>query len=209
MPILPYCVALTRPDTLSIKGVGQSEVHRLEQDSLTALYSDVERSAISPKTFQQTAVEFHNVVHSVFANAGVVPFRFPTWLTHAELAAHLREESRRYCSFLTEHAEHVQMELRIIRASSDLPKASTSTGTEHLRSRAAQVRQMHTAAEELKLLLSAEVIGWRERESPEGLRLYALVGRNRVASFRERLSGCEHGVGLRWSGPWPATGFLD
>jgi hypothetical protein len=185
-----------------VTGVRGAEVLATNVGELTALYSEIEKEQIVPEQFQDAALEFHRVVHAAFANAAVVPFRFPTWISTEELADHLRDQAERYRSFLTQYADHVQMELRLTLAPGDMDRASS--GTEHLRARAAQLHQVENAAEEVRRLLAGDVIQWRERDIPEGKRLFALVKRADVASFRERLSG----RGLSWSGPWPAMEFL-
>src|SRR5205807_10120771 len=117
---------------LPAKGIRGSQIYRLTQDALIALYSQIEKSEISAENFQQAALEFHDVVHAVFGHAAVIPFRFPTWLTEPELGAHIGKESKRYQDFLTQHADHVQMEVRIALTSGEA-SAGTASGTEHLR----------------------------------------------------------------------------
>ena len=203
MLLLPYCVVLTKCLGKSpVKGIHGAEVRTAVVGELTVLYSEIEKERILPEQFQDAALEFHRVVHAAFANAAVVPFRFPTWISTEELADHLKLEAERYRLFLTHHADHVQMELRLRLTAGETQRPST--GTEHLRARAAQLRQAENAAREIKQLLADYVIEWRERDIPEGKRLFALVKRGDVASFRERLSG----RGLSWSGPWPAMEFL-
>lgn len=208
MPVLPYCILLhdsaaSVPET----GVLNSRIHRLREGDLLAPYSELSRNAVSPTAFQPAALEFHWVVRAVFDRAAVVPFRFPTWLTPPELSKHLQHESQRYTTFLTQHAEHAQMEVHLTPSTSS-PKSTTS-GTAHLRARAAESSQLRKTAEDLKILLSSEVIEWRQRDTPQGVRLYALVDRDKVTGFRERLSNREHDVSVRWSGPWPAMEFLE
>ena len=208
MPVLPYCVLLHDSATsIPETGVLKSSIHQVNEGVLLATYSELLRGDISAKMFQPAALEFHKVVHAIFDKAAVVPFRFPTWLTASELSAHLQQESQRYTTFLIDHAKHTQMEVRLT-ASASSPTSSTS-GTAHLRARAAESRQLRNTAEALKNLLSAEVIEWRERDSPQGARLYALVDRAHITDFRERLSRLEHEISMRWSGPWPATEFLE
>jgi Gas vesicle synthesis protein GvpL/GvpF len=207
MAALPYCILLSKSLVdVPPKGICDDGIQRLTQGSLVALYSQIERTDISAPNFQQAALEFHEVVHAVFRYAAVVPFRFPTWLSETELAVHLREQWARYEDFLTQHAQHVQMEIRIELPTSEASQPASS-GTEHLRKLATQSRELHSEKEKLKELFSAEVIEWRERELPRGLRMYALVERNRVASFRERLSGRD--PTLSHSGPWPAMEFFN
>ena len=202
MFILPYCVLLTNSaGQLPSKGVRDAAVHARNAGNLTLLYSEMEPSEIAADTFQRSALEFHHVVQAAFANVAVIPFRFPTWLSKQEMTEHLEKESLCYQLFLTEHAEHVQMEFRVATRSDQGP---ASSGTEHLRMRADRLREVGKAAEELRSLLAADVVDWRERDAAEGKRLFALVERSRVARFRERLSE----RGIRVTGPWPATEFL-
>ena len=207
MAALPYCILLSKSLVdLPPKGIRDGAIQRLTQGSLLALYSHIEKTDISALNIQRAALQFHEVVHAVFRHAAVVPFRFPTCLSETELADHLREQSARYEHFLTQHAQHVQMEIRIELPTGEASQPASS-GTEHLRKRATQSHELHSNKEKLKQLLSAEVIEWRERELPNGLRIYALVERNRIASFREKLSG--HDTTLSHSGPWPAMEFLE
>jgi|SRR5579859_2232932 len=209
MPVLPYCILLANPRLeLPVRGVEDSEIHVIAVDRLTALYSEVEKSRLSAQTFRQDALAFHDVVHEVLGRTAVVPFRFPSWLTLTELTAHLRKESERYERFLSTHAEHVQMELRLAIQAPSISERPASSGTEHLRGRAARTRQLHETADEFRRSLASEVIEWREREVPEGLRLFGLVHRDQVVAVREKLGGRGPDVSVRWSGPWPATEFL-
>ena len=209
MPVLPYCIFLENPRLeLPVRGVQGSDIQIIAVDRLTALYSEIQKSRLSASTFQQDALAFHDVVHGVFGHAAVVPFRFPSWLSLTELTDHLRKESERYERFLNIHAEHVQMELRLAAPAPSLSDRPASSGTEHLRGRAARTRHLRESADGFRQLLAAEVIEWRERDLPEGLRLFGLVHRDHVASLREKLGGRGSDVSVRWSGPWPATEFL-
>jgi hypothetical protein len=207
MAVLPYCILLPESRTgIPEKGIRDSEIQQLTNGSLLVLYSQIDTNEISAQNFREAALEFHNVVDAVFKHAAVVPFRFPTWLSEPELAAHLREESARYQDFLTHHAGHVQMEIRLA-LPTDKTSQCASTGTEHLRQRASQIRELHNAKDKLKHLLSAEVIEWRDRELPNGLRVYALVERNAVPAFREKLT--RHERTTSHTGPWPAMEFFE
>ena len=206
MPILPYCVLLTKVlGELPATGLLDERVQTETHGELAVVFSELEKSRITSQNFQQAALEFHRVVHSLFEHAAVIPFRFPTWLSAGELRAHVETESTRYQAFLTGHQDHVQMEMRVTQSSAGASERPAASGTEHLRIRAAQLHKLERAVEELKYLLSAEVLAWRQRDTPEGKRLYALVERRHVPSFREKLSN----HAMRCSGPWPATEFLN
>jgi len=210
MQVLPYCILLANPTLeLPVHGVQDFEIQIIAADRLMALYSEIENNRLSAQTFQKDALAFHNVVHGVFASTAVIPFRFPTSLSLTELTGHLRKESERYERFLNIHAEHVQMELRLAAPAPALADRPLRSGTEHLRGRALRQRRLGDAADELRQLLSAEALEWRERDTPEGVRLFALVRRDRVPGFRERLGESGPELSVRWSGPWPATEFLS
>jgi len=206
MVLLPYCIVLgLNPEMFPKFGVRGAEVHSLAESGLAIAYSQIDKDGISAETFQKSALEFHDVVHAIFEQSAVVPFRFPTWLSESELREHVREHSSRYQTFLQQHREHVQMEVRIRVAPQAI--SESATGTEHLRSRAARLRQMEEGRKSVEQALSGEALAWRLREIPEGLRLFALVERRRIVSFREKLA--KFGPALGGSGPWPATEFLE
>ncbi|HWC20323.1 MAG TPA: GvpL/GvpF family gas vesicle protein, partial [Terriglobales bacterium] len=169
MSILPYCIIVSGNADLSAEvGVRNARVEYLEEAGLAVAYSQIDKTDISAGNFQQAALEFHAVVHAIFTQSAAVPFRFPTWLTETELRQHLRSESARYKSFLFQHANHVQMEARIRLAAE--PLHPSSSGTEHLRARADQLRKLRDVAEQTKQAVCAEAVQWLERETPEGVR---------------------------------------
>lgn len=204
MPLLAYCILLeSGAINFPAEGVLRSKLAPNAEAGLIALCSEMGRTAISASNFQRVALEFHRVVQTVFAEKAVVPFRFPTWLSANELKTHLREEAARYQDFLTRHADHVQMEVRIVNSERNTPEATS--GAEHLRARAAQLRALSEQAKEIEHQLAHVAIEWRARENPAGLRLYALVARTNVDAFREKLNR----ISVRASGPWPAAEFFE
>lgn len=209
MPALPYCVLLADSGmAIPPTGVAQSPIASVRHGELLTLYSEMEKIAISPSSLKDAALEFHNTVHAVFRQTAVVPFRFPAWLSIPELEVHLAQQSSRYESFLREHRDDVQMEVRVLLASTQASGLTPRSGTEHLRSRAAQYRRLARIGAKVRQMLGPEVSEWRERETPEGLRLFAFVRREYVQAFREKLGGQKSDVHVRHSGPWPATEFL-
>ncbi len=204
MPLLAYCVVLDdRATKLPCEGVLGARIELVAESGLIALCSEIERSAISSGNFQQAALEFHCAVQAVFAAKAVIPFRFPTWLSTEEMRAHLRQESPRYQAFLAKHADQVQMEIRI--QTEPAVPISAASGTEHLRARAAQMRKLSDQAQQIKNLAADARIEWRDRATSDGIRLFALVLRSSIQSFREKLNS----VPARITGPWPATEFFE
>ena len=204
MSLLAYCIVLDDGATkFPSEGVMGWRIELIAQSGLVALCSEMERGAISAGNFQQAALEFHRVVQAVFASKAIIPFRFPTWLTAEEMRAHLRQESVQYKDFLVKHADHVQMEIRIQAEAATL--TSAASGTEHLQARAARLRNVKDQAEQIKNVVADMAMAWRGRETPDGMRLYALVSKRSIEGFREKLNS----VPVRISGPWPATEFFE
>ncbi len=204
MPLLAYCIVLDDGGrNFPSEGILASKLQSISESGLIALCSELERNSISVGNFQQAALEFHHVIQAVFAETAIIPFRFPTWLMEEEIKSNLRQESARYKDFLRKHADHVQMEVRI--QARAVTTTKPTSGTEHLRRRAAEIGRLNEQTSELKTLLGNTVIEWRNREVPDGVRLYALVSRKSVEDFREKLRL----GGVRASGPWPATEFLE
>jgi hypothetical protein len=99
------------------------------------------------------------------------------------------------------------MEIRVI-AKVEVPAAQGS-GTQYLRMRSTSAQQVRAAEDVLKAEIGQSVSDWRERPTPDGLRLFALVDRAKTAEFRERLSrAANQNISSRVTGPWPATEFL-
>src|SRR5581483_11254279 len=157
MPLLAYCILL---DGGAIKfpaeGVLGSKPEPIAKAGLIAICSKMEPTVISAGNFQPAALEFHRFIQAVFAERAVIPFRFPTWLSLDEIKAHVRQESSRYKEFLIRHADHVQMEVRI--ASQERSTPQGSTGAEHLRARAAQIRAVGEQAKQVRHQLADTVI---------------------------------------------------
>lgn len=202
--LLAYCIVLEEgPTVYPSEGVLDSKIVPVAESGLIALCAELERSSISATNFQRSALEFHRVVQAMLVEKAVVPFRFPTWLSADEMRAHLRQASAQYRDFLLRHADHLQMEVRVSKRAVNSP--AVTSGAEHLRAKAAQLRAVMDQADEIKNLVSEEVIEWRQRETVDGVCLYALIARKSVEQFRETLNRSA----VRASGPWPATEFLD
>lgn len=182
---------------------------QLEEAGLTVAYSQLDSQSVGGERLQQSALEFHRVVHAIFARQAVVPFRFPSSVDECELREHLRAHSGKYLKFLREHANDVQMEVRITFAANDSSTPAAS-GTEHMRQRLARSTQLRAAADAIRQH-SPETIEWLDRETASGVHLFALVPRGSVFPFRDRLARFDSAreIQIRVSGPWPATEFLE
>lgn len=205
--VLPYCIFLPNALEHPTAGVRGAAIRLLQEEGLAVAYSRVEPAELSQNGLQQTALEFHNVVHAIFARLAVIPFRFPTFLSEEQLRDHLKKESNSYLLFLRRHPDHVQMEIRVSLETMTGTRATTGTG--YMTQRLAQRRSLVRASEELRRVLSDHLREWRIREQRDGMRLFAMIDRESISILRRLAKSVQlRDVRVRVSGPWPATEFL-
>ena len=205
MAILPYCVVLAN---LKVKkpqvGVDGERVEALKLESLCALYSDFDDSALAPDTLRQSALEFHRVIASVFRQMALVPFRFPNLLkTREELESHLRANLQKYQAFLERTRDAVQMEI-VLPNTSPAPVSveSKTSGAEYLREKQQRSRPHAEPSSALLEKIKELVLATKTTD----MRLYLLVPRDQIEALRGHLNGFQE---IRISGPWPAAEFLE
>lgn len=227
MPLLPYSVFLADNAELPRTGVEDRVVHRLDLDDLTVIYSELGTDEISRNNFKEAAFGFHEVVHAVFEQRAVIPFRFPTFLTEAELRNHLDKESQQYANFLRAHAHDVQMEIRIYRTEvprnamdeaksllddlQTVARSKPANGTEYMMRLLELKMPLQNTAREVQRISEHLVHEWKTDESRDAIRLFALIPRKDIDNFRDRLSQRvveRADTHMRVTGPWPATDFF-
>lgn len=189
-------------------GVQGATVEQICDSGLCCFFSQIERLASEPAAVKASALQFHHVVSSVFTHAAVIPFRFPTLVADAnELTSHLREHAAEYRHALGRLYGMVQMEVRI---SVTAPDANRESGAQYLRSRQGRHAQLREAASNVRNATQSAVGDWRERETNQGWRCYALVARSQLAKFQEVIRSVEapDGLQITVTGPWPATEFI-
>jgi len=184
-------------------------VEQLCDSGLCCFYSQLERLVPDPPSVKQAAFQFHGVVTSVFDQAAVIPFRFPTLVAQLdELRSHLQENSAEYREALVRLRGLVEFELRVIMRP-DAPHLPS--GTEYLRTKQGRDQMVRAHASNIRQYTQEVLAGWREREIKDGRRCYALVARSDVPMFLHMIRFVDGPVGIetRVSGPWPATEFIS
>ncbi len=207
---LAYCAFLDRSGiSLPQSGVEKAPIQLLESGSLRVLWSEIPWP-FQPEHLQQNAVEFHEVVHHVFRQAAVIPFRLLSTFEDCELLEKFVTEHRQsFSSDLQRLEPFVQME-SVVYVIAERPGPAAS-GTEYLQARAQQARAVRAHAERLSEALSPVSSEVRLRENKNGTRLFALVERGGEQAFREAVQAVEipKGLSRRISGPWPAAEFMS
>lgn len=209
--ILAYCSFRHAPElTLPAVGVNAAPVQVAGSGELRVLWSEVEWP-FDPERMQKSAVEFHGVVHQVFNQATVIPFRLlSVFEGQPAFTAFISENELHFLEDIERLKNSVQMECVVYPAPSR-PDVDRSSGKAYLEQKAVAMRSSEGFAQAVRdavAHLSREV---RVREAKSGTRIFVLVERGRENDFRQAVSAVaipEH-LSRRMSGPWPAAEFLS
>lgn len=209
--ILVYCGFRQSPQlALPASGVNAAPVQVAAADELSLLWSEVDWP-FDPERMQKSAVEFHEVVHQVFKQTAVIPFRLlSVFENQSAFSAFAAENRARFMEDLDRLKDFVQMECVIYPAPSQT-QVDRSSGKAYLEQKAVALRSSEgfaQATQEAVAHLSREV---RVREGKNGTRIFVLVERGRENDFRQAATAVPIPTHLsrRTSGPWPAAEFLS
>jgi hypothetical protein len=207
--ILVYCGFEHGPQiSWPTAGMQAAPVKVMELGALRLLWSEVEWP-FDPERTQQSAVEFHGVVHHIFKQAAVIPFRLLSiFEDEAAMRAFAVENQERFLEDLERLKHFVQMECVVYPAPQ---REDRSSGKAYLEQKAGVLRSAEGFAQAVRdavAHLSREV---RVRETKNGTRIFVLIERGGENDFRSAVSAVampEH-LSRRISGPWPAAEFLS
>jgi Gas vesicle synthesis protein GvpL/GvpF len=189
-------------------GVAGAVIESLAEAGVRCFYSRVESVGGNAERFRSEAQQFHAVLRQVLDHAALVPFRFPTLVeTEQDVYEFLAAHAAAYLEDLKRLRGRVQMEIRI---RVDLQAAAPPSGKAYMECRVAQRRALEGHAEAVLAAIGELITQWQVRNDGDGLRCYALLPRERVATFEERMRRLSpvQGATLMVSGPWPASEFL-
>jgi response regulator RpfG family c-di-GMP phosphodiesterase len=209
--VLAYCGFLQN-ETLALPrtGVNQSPVQVLAEDQLRLLWSEVEWP-FEQTRLQQSAVDFHEVIHQIFRHVAVVPFRLLSIFDDPRsLQSFTREHAAAFIEDLERLRDFVQMEAVIYVIRERAPE-DASSGRAYLEQKARLQRlttEHASAVEDAIKAVSPEV---RVRDVKTGRRIFALVQRGEENRFRAAVESIAvpNSVSRRTSGPWPVSEFLS
>lgn len=209
--ILVYCGFRQSPElVLPTLGVNAAPVQAAALDELAMLWSEIEWP-FAPERMQKNAVEFHEVVHQVFRQTAVIPFRLlSVFEDQAAFTAFAAKNREQFLQDLDRLKDFVQMECVIYPAPSQT-QVDRSSGKAYLEQKAVALRSSEgftQATQDAVAHLSREV---RMREGKNGTRIFVLVERGRENDFRQAVTAVPIPTHLsrRMSGPWPAAEFLS
>ena len=208
---LAYCGFCHRPEiSLPASGVQSATVKVMAAGELSLVWSEVEWPFV-PERMQKSAVEFHEVVHHLFRQVAVVPFRLLSVFDHeSALAAFIAEHGRAFVEDLERLKDCVQMECVIYPAPGRM-EANAGSGAAYLQAKAKLLRAQDEHVHAVRESLGAVARDVRVREGKNGVRVFVLTTRGRESEFRSAIERVP-APGLlsrRMSGPWPAAEFLS
>ena len=209
--ILAYCAFQYKPEvSVPSMGVKAAPLQVASFAALRLLWSEVEWP-FNPAEMQKNAVEFHGVVHHVFGQTAVIPFRLlSVFENEAALKAFAAEHQERFRDDLERLKQFVQMEC-VVYPAPGKGVEDKSSGTAYLEQKAGLLRAIEHQVENVRHALadlSHQVV---VREAKSGHRMFVLVERGREEAFRAIVKGIAvpEQLSRRTSGPWPAAEFLS
>jgi Gas vesicle synthesis protein GvpL/GvpF len=214
MPLLAYCMMETSAAAVEMPsaGVGGARVEELQESGLRCCFSRFEsREHLFRITAVESALAFHHVLQTLFRQATLISFRFPTVVENEEeLRQHVRAHAPQYIEALSRLRHMVQMEIHIRTGQATGAGSRVGSGREYLEHRKAQIAERKEMAERFNRATRPWVVEWRERQTDGGMRCYALLRRDVVSSFLQAAQALSQNLpGTRLSGPWPPAEFLE
>jgi len=104
------------------------------------------------------------------------------------------------------------MDVRIIfKAPENVNTSSFKSGTGYLEGRRDRYQQAHSVMDEFRQVSNSLAEEWIQRDTPSGIRSFALVDRSSLAVFLERIGRVvtPADISARVTGPWPPSEFVE
>jgi hypothetical protein len=167
---------------------------------------------------REEALAFHAVLQDVLRQRALIPFRFPTVFgDEDEVRDHLKKNGKKYRDGLMVVSNAVQMEVQISflnsAADSKVPhdRDEKPSGTAYLQSRLVAQKRLEEQAIAIHEAVAPLIRDWRQRNSAQSVRTFALVDRDILSEFEQAITALKvpEKFKMRASGPWPATEFLE
>jgi hypothetical protein len=212
MAVLAYCITDAEAQIdVPKQGLQGKKIEDIVESGLRCYISNYTADdPASKQPVREAALAFNRILQTFLRQTAIIPLRYPTVLADAnEVSSFLRDHAGEYRDGLSRIRDGVQMEIRL---SSPAWSGSgvENSGAEYLRARQAHYRRVNQIAEELYKAVGLAAKSYKIRQVAEGARCFFLVDRAAVDQFvgNVRSAKLPADVGVRVSGPWPATEFL-
>jgi Gas vesicle synthesis protein GvpL/GvpF len=156
---------------------------------------------------------FNQVLQRIFAQAVIIPFRFPTIVESEDMLRQFVESrAAEYSGALKRLRNKVQMDVRIMfKTRENVNSSSSKSGREYLEGRRGRYQQAQSVMDEFRRVSNSLAEEWIQRDTPSGIRSFALVDRSSLAVFLERIGSVvtPADISARVTGPWPPSEFVE
>jgi Gas vesicle synthesis protein GvpL/GvpF len=209
--VLAYCVAeqQTQIDSLGT-GVEGAPVRWIDVGGLRCFVSDF-AAQMPYAPVPEMVKAFNQVLQRIFAQAVIIPFRFPTILESEDMLRQFVESrSVEYRDALKRLRNKVQMDIRISFKVADDMKSPSQSGREYLEGRRGRYQKAQSVMDEFRRVSTSLAEGWIQRDTSSGIRGFALVDRCSLAVFLEKIGTVftPADISARLTGPWPPSEFV-
>jgi hypothetical protein len=211
--VLAYCVAEQQTQFSSLgTGVEGAPVRWIDVGRLRCFVSDF-AAQMPYAPVPEMVRAFNQVLQRIFAQAVIIPFRFPTIVESEDtLRQFVESRAAEYSGALERLRNKVQMDVRIIfKARESVNSSSSKSGREYLEGRRGRYQQAQSVMDEFRRVSNSLAEEWIQRDTPSGIRSFALVDRSSLAVFLERIGRVvtPADVSARITGPWPPSEFVE
>jgi hypothetical protein len=211
--VLAYCVAEQQTQFSSLgTGVEGAPVRWIDVGRLRCFVSDF-AAQMPYAPVPEMVRAFNQVLQRIFAQAVIIPFRFPTIVESEDtLRQFVESRAAEYSGALERLRNKVQMDVRIIfKARESVNSSSSKSGREYLEGRRGCYQQAQSVMDEFRRVSNSLAEEWIQRDTPSGIRSFALVDRSSLAVFLERIGSVvtPADISARVTGPWPPSEFVE
>jgi hypothetical protein len=211
--VLAYCIAEQQNQIdLPSRGVEGAPVRAVDISLLRCLVSAFD-ARMPYEPVPEMVKQFNRVLQRIFAQTAIIPFRFPTIIESEDVLRQFVEpRSADYTRALRRLRNKVQIDVRItLTASAGAPELPVQSGTSYLQERRARYHEAQSTLERFRSASDSLAEKWVERDTPAGIRGFALVDRSSLDAFLQRIARVltPAGVSARITGPWPPSEFVE
>jgi hypothetical protein len=211
--VLAYCVAEQQTQFSSLgTGVEGAPVRWIDVGRLRCFVSDF-AAQMPYAPVPEMVKAFNQVLQRIFAQAAIIPFRFPTIVESDDtLRQFVESRAAEYGGALKRLRNKVQMDVRIIfKTRENVNSSSSKSGREYLEGRWGRYQQAQSVMDEFRRVSNSLAEEWIQRDTPSGIRSFALVDRSSLAVFLDRIGRVvtPADISARITGPWPPSEFVE
>lgn len=194
------------------RGVKDAPVRSIDMDTLRCFVSDFGGN-VPQEPLPEMVKAFNRVLQQIFEQAVIIPFRFPTVVESEDvLRKFITSRATEYSSALHRLRNKVQIDVRIsIDKDTEAANVISQSGKNYLEIKKAGYQRVQSILEEFQRVSDSLAEKWVERDTPSGIRGFALLDRSSLSVFLEKI-GRVHtpaGISARITGPWPPSEFVE